>query len=250
MDRVTTVTGHAIPLDSADVDTDQIIPAKYLKRIERTGYGAFVFESWREDPEFVMNRPQYAGASILLAGANFGCGSSREHAVWAIQQMGVKAVIAPTFADIFRNNSAKMGLLTVALPPADVEHLMRSRPRHAGRGHHRRSRCADRCYARQLVPRLRHRPLRQAHPPPWPRRDRPHAAAGSAHRRLRSRAPALSACDPPLTLSLSKGRTAPTSPRSSSLGASGHARRAGPDESRARAKKSKGERRNSSPHVR
>ena len=125
MDRVTTVTGHAIPLDSADVDTDQIIPAKYLKRIERTGYGAFVFESWREDPEFVMNRPQYAGASILLAGANFGCGSSREHAVWAIQQMGVKAVIAPTFADIFRNNSAKMGLLTVALPPADVEHLMR-----------------------------------------------------------------------------------------------------------------------------
>ena len=125
MDPVSTVTGHAIPLDRADVDTDQIIPAKYLKRIERTGYGAFVFESWREDPDFVLNRPQYAGASILLAGANFGCGSSREHAVWAIQQMGVRAVITPTFADIFRNNSAKMGLLTVALPPADVEHLMR-----------------------------------------------------------------------------------------------------------------------------
>ena len=125
MDPVTTITGNAIPLDAADVDTDQIIPAKYLKRIERTGYGPFAFEAWRKNPDFVLNQPQYRDASILLVGANFGCGSSREHAVWAIQQMGVQAVIAPSFADIFRNNSAKMGLLTVALAPADIDYLMR-----------------------------------------------------------------------------------------------------------------------------
>ena len=125
MDPVTTVSGRAIPLDRADVDTDQIIPAKYLKRIERTGYGPFAFEAWAEDPDFVTNQPQYEGAEILLAGPNFGCGSSREHAVWAIQGMGVGAVIAPSFGDIFRNNSAKMGLLTIQLPQPDVEHLMR-----------------------------------------------------------------------------------------------------------------------------
>lgn len=125
MDAVTTIRGTAIPLDRADVDTDQIIPAKYLKRIERTGYGPFCFEAWRKDPEFVVNQPQYRGAAVLLAGQNFGCGSSREHAVWAIQQMGVGAVIAPSFGDIFRNNSAKMGLLTVTLAPEDVAHLMR-----------------------------------------------------------------------------------------------------------------------------
>ena len=125
MDAVSTIRGTAIPLNRADVDTDQIIPAKYLKRIERTGYGPFCFEAWRKDPDFVVNQPQYQGAAVLLAGPNFGCGSSREHAVWAIQQMGVGAVIAPSFGDIFRNNSAKMGLLTVTLAPADVEHLMR-----------------------------------------------------------------------------------------------------------------------------
>ena len=125
MEPVTTFQGTGLPLDRADVDTDQIIPAKYLKRIERTGYGPFAFESWAEDPNFVTNQPQYQGASVLLAGPNFGCGSSREHAVWAIQGMGVKAVIAPGFADIFRNNSAKMGLLTIQLPQADVEELMR-----------------------------------------------------------------------------------------------------------------------------
>jgi 3-isopropylmalate/(R)-2-methylmalate dehydratase small subunit len=124
MEPVSTIKGNAIPLDRADVDTDQIIPAKYLKRIERTGYGPFAFERWREDQDFVLNMPEYAEAPILLAGANFGSGSSREHAVWAIQQMGVGVVIAPSFADIFRNNSAKMGLLTVALPQGDMEHLM------------------------------------------------------------------------------------------------------------------------------
>ena len=125
MEPVTTFSGSGLPLDRADVDTDQIIPAKYLKRIERTGYGPFAFEAWAKDPDFVTNLPQYAGASVLLAGPNFGCGSSREHAVWAIQGMGVRAVIAPSFADIFRNNSAKMGLLTIQLPQPDVEELMR-----------------------------------------------------------------------------------------------------------------------------
>ena len=125
MDPVTTFSGTGLPLDRADVDTDQIIPAKYLKRIERTGYGPFAFEAWAKDPDFVTNQAEYQGASVLLAGPNFGCGSSREHAVWAIQGMGVKAVIAPSFADIFRNNSAKMGLLTIQLPQADVEELMR-----------------------------------------------------------------------------------------------------------------------------
>ena len=125
MEPVTTFSGSGLPLDRADVDTDQIIPAKYLKRIERSGYGPFAFEAWAQDPDFVTNQPQYQGASILLAGPNFGCGSSREHAVWAIQGMGVRAVIAPSFADIFRNNSAKMGLLTIQLAQPDVEELMR-----------------------------------------------------------------------------------------------------------------------------
>ena len=124
MEPVSTVRGNAIPIDRANVDTDAIIPAKYLKRIERTGYGPFAFEVWRDDPSFILNDEAYAGAPILLAGDNFGCGSSREHAVWAIQQMGVGAVISNNFADIFRNNSAKMGLLTVVLAREDVEHLM------------------------------------------------------------------------------------------------------------------------------
>jgi len=124
MDKVGTIKGKAMPLNRADVDTDQIIPAKYLKRIERTGFGEFAFETWRKDPEFVVNDEAYAGAPVLLAGANFGCGSSREHAPWALQDMGLQALIAPSFADIFRNNCAKIGLLTVVLPQADVNHLM------------------------------------------------------------------------------------------------------------------------------
>ena len=124
MDKFETVKGKAIPLNRADVDTDQIIPAQYLKRIERTGFGQFAFETWRKDPDFVVNNPAYEGAPVLLAGPNFGCGSSREHAPWAIQDMGVKAIVAPSFADIFRNNCAKIGLLTVVLPQADINHLM------------------------------------------------------------------------------------------------------------------------------
>jgi 3-isopropylmalate/(R)-2-methylmalate dehydratase small subunit len=124
MEPVTTVVGRALPLDRADVDTDQIIPTEYLKRVERTGFGEFLFDSWRKDPEFVLNRPEYAGASILIAGPNFGSGSSREHAVWALEDAGFKAVIAPSFADIFRNNCHKIGLLPVELPNESVRALM------------------------------------------------------------------------------------------------------------------------------
>ena len=125
MEAVSNVTGRAIPLDRSNVDTDQIIPAKYLKRIERTGYGPFAFEAWRKDPSFVLNNPAYEGAAIMLAKQNFGSGSSREHAVWAIEGLGVRAVIAPTFADIFRNNCFQGGILTVELPEEDVDELMR-----------------------------------------------------------------------------------------------------------------------------
>jgi 3-isopropylmalate/(R)-2-methylmalate dehydratase small subunit len=124
MEPVTRIEGTALPLDRADVDTDQIIPAQYLKRIERTGFGPFLFDEWRKDPDFILNDDRYAGASILLAGANFGCGSSREHAPWAIEDHGFRAVIAPSFADIFRNNCLKIGLLPVELRDESVRALM------------------------------------------------------------------------------------------------------------------------------
>lgn len=124
MDAVTIIEGTALPIDRSDVDTDQIIPAEYLKRVERTGFGPFLFAEWRKDPAFVINDPRYAGASILLAGPNFGCGSSREHAPWAIEDAGFKTVIAPSFADIFRNNCTKIGLLPVELPAESVRALM------------------------------------------------------------------------------------------------------------------------------
>ena len=124
MEPVTRIEGTAVPLDRADVDTDQIIPAQYLKRIERTGFGPFLFDEWRKDPDFVLNDPRYAGASILIAGANFGSGSSREHAPWALEDYGFRAVIAPSFADIFRNNSLKVGLLPVELRDESVRALM------------------------------------------------------------------------------------------------------------------------------
>jgi len=120
----TTHTGRAVPLDRRDVDTDQIIPAEYLRRIERTGFGPFLFDSWRKDPDFVLNRPEFAGATILVTGANFGGGSSREHAVWALEDYGFRAIVSPSFADIFRNNCTKVGLLPVELPEAAVRTLM------------------------------------------------------------------------------------------------------------------------------
>jgi 3-isopropylmalate/(R)-2-methylmalate dehydratase small subunit len=124
MRAFTTLTGRAVPLDRANVDTDQIIPAEYLRRIERTGFGPFLFDSWRKDPGFVLNRPEYEGATILVAGPNFGCGSSREHAVWALEDHGFRAIIAPSFADIFRNNCTKVGLLPVELPEPVTRSLL------------------------------------------------------------------------------------------------------------------------------
>ncbi len=117
MEAVRIVQGTAVPLDRSDVDTDQIIPSDWLKRVERTGFEKGLFSEWRDDPKFVLNDERFAGATILVAGPNFGTGSSREHAVWAIQQAGFKAVISPRFGDIFRNNSTKNGLVPVVVPP-------------------------------------------------------------------------------------------------------------------------------------
>ena len=180
MEAVTTSSrGTAVPLDRSDVDTDQIIPSDWLKRVERTGFGAGLFSEWRDDRDFVLNDEQYAGASILVAGPNFGTGSSREHAVWAIMDYGFQAVISPRFADIFRNNSTKNGLVPV-LVDADGR---RSAPAgRRGRPHprdHRRRRAAHRRGARR-----RHRgrlPARRLHPrapPEGPRRHRPHPPHG------------------------------------------------------------------------
>jgi 3-isopropylmalate/(R)-2-methylmalate dehydratase small subunit len=113
MEPVVVVSGRAVPLDRTDVDTDQIIPSDWLKRVERTGFGAGLFSEWRDDRDFVLNRPEFAGATILVAGHNFGTGSSREHAVWALLDYGFKAVVSSRFADIFRNNCTKQGLLPV-----------------------------------------------------------------------------------------------------------------------------------------
>jgi 3-isopropylmalate/(R)-2-methylmalate dehydratase small subunit len=124
MEPFTTHTGRAVALRRSDVDTDQIIPSDWLKRVERTGFGAGLFSEWREDPSFVLNRPESEGATLLLAGDNFGTGSSREHAVWALQDHGFRAVISPRFADIFRSNALKGGLLPVQLPADTVEVLM------------------------------------------------------------------------------------------------------------------------------
>jgi 3-isopropylmalate/(R)-2-methylmalate dehydratase small subunit len=130
MEPFVKLTGVAAPIDRVNIDTDQIIPAIYLKRIERTGYGEFLFSSWRfkEDgspnPDFVLNQPDYQNVKILVAGRNFGCGSSREHAPWALGDYGIRCVIAPSFADIFYNNCFQNGLLPVALPEEDVRRLM------------------------------------------------------------------------------------------------------------------------------
>jgi 3-isopropylmalate/(R)-2-methylmalate dehydratase small subunit len=124
MEPVTKVEGKALPLGWDDVDTDQIVPSDALKRIERTGFGQFLFSQWREDPDFVMNKPEHEGAVVLIAGQNFGSGSSREHAPWAIQDYGFGAVIAPSFADIFKNNCAKIGLLAVELSEEAVQQLL------------------------------------------------------------------------------------------------------------------------------
>jgi 3-isopropylmalate/(R)-2-methylmalate dehydratase small subunit len=124
MQAVQIVQGTAVPLDRSDVDTDQIIPAEWLKRVERTGFGKGLFSSWRDDRSFVLNDERFQGATILVAGPNFGTGSSREHAVWAIMDYGFQAVISPRFADIFRNNCTKNGLVPVQVSAAVGEQLL------------------------------------------------------------------------------------------------------------------------------
>lgn len=124
MEAVTQVVGRGVPLPRADVDTDQIIPAEWLKRVERTGFGAGLFEAWRRDPDFVLNQERYKDGTILIAGPNFGCGSSREHAPWALEDYGFKAIVASSFADIFRGNSLKLGLLPIVLDQALVDRVM------------------------------------------------------------------------------------------------------------------------------
>src|SRR5213596_2671948 len=123
MEKFTVLDGLVAPLDRANVDTDQIIPKEHLKSIKRTGFASALFAAWRHDPEFVLNQPIYKGATILLARKNFGCGSSREHAPWALQQYGFRAIIAPSFADIFYNNCFKNGLLPIVLTEQQVDHL-------------------------------------------------------------------------------------------------------------------------------
>ena len=124
MQAVRVVSGRAVPLDRSDVDTDQIIPSDWLKQVERTGFEKGLFSEWRDDPAFVMNDERFAGATILIGGPNFGVGSSREHAVWAIQQSGFEAVISPRFGDIFRNNSTKNGLVPVVVSPELGQQLL------------------------------------------------------------------------------------------------------------------------------
>ncbi len=127
MQPVRIISGTALPLDRSDVDTDQIIPAVWLKRVERTGFGAGLFSAWREnDPDFPLNRPEYADASILVAGPNFGVGSSREHAVWALMDYGFRAVVSPRFGDIFRNNATKAGLVPVVVEAEVAETLLQA----------------------------------------------------------------------------------------------------------------------------
>jgi len=123
MDKISVLTGTAVPLQRANVDTDQIIPAVFLKRVTKTGYDDALFYSWRQDPDFVLNQPEYAHGGILIAGPDFGTGSSREHAVWALRDFGFTAVLAPKFGDIFRGNSGKQGLLTGTITEQDVEKL-------------------------------------------------------------------------------------------------------------------------------
>ena len=119
-----TITSKILPLDRDNVDTDQIIPKQFLKRIERTGYGEFLFFDWRKAPEFELNDPRYKGSQILVAAKNFGCGSSREHAAWALSDYGFRCVIAPSFADIFHSNAGKNGILLVTLPEDQVQTLL------------------------------------------------------------------------------------------------------------------------------
>ncbi|MFJ4074602.1 MULTISPECIES: 3-isopropylmalate dehydratase small subunit [unclassified Curtobacterium] len=132
MDKITTVTGIAAPLKRSNVDTDQIIPAVYLKRVTKTGFEDALFSGWRQDPDFVLNQPEYQGAKVLVAGPDFGTGSSREHAVWALRDFGFAVVISPRFADIFKGNAGKQGLVTAIVTESEVERLWAEIERNPG----------------------------------------------------------------------------------------------------------------------
>ncbi|MFJ3034535.1 3-isopropylmalate dehydratase small subunit [Curtobacterium pusillum] len=132
MDKITTVTGIAAPLKRSNVDTDQIIPAVYLKRVTKTGFEDALFSGWRQDPEFVLNQPSFQGAKVLVAGPDFGTGSSREHAVWALRDFGFAVVISPRFADIFKGNAGKQGLVTAIVTESEVEALWAEIERNPG----------------------------------------------------------------------------------------------------------------------
>ncbi|WP_439691890.1 3-isopropylmalate dehydratase small subunit [Curtobacterium sp. SP.BCo] len=132
MDKITTVTGIAAPLKRSNVDTDQIIPAVYLKRVTKTGFEDALFSGWRQDPSFVLNQPEYQGAKVLVAGPDFGTGSSREHAVWALRDFGFAVVISPRFADIFKGNAGKQGLVTAIVTESEVEALWAEIERNPG----------------------------------------------------------------------------------------------------------------------
>jgi 3-isopropylmalate/(R)-2-methylmalate dehydratase small subunit len=132
MDAITTVTGIAAPLKRSNVDTDQIIPAVYLKRVTKTGFEDALFSGWRQDPEFVLNQERYQGAKVLVAGPDFGTGSSREHAVWALRDFGFSVVVSPRFADIFKGNAGKQGLVTAMVTEPDVERLWAEIEAHPG----------------------------------------------------------------------------------------------------------------------
>lgn len=167
MKAVSTIEGAAAPLPRANVDTDQIIPKQFLKRVERDGYGEFLFYDWARDiegepdPEFVLNRPEYRQAVVLVSGPNFGCGSSREHAAWALQDAGFEAVIAPSFGDIFRNNAYNVGLLPVELPAEEVEAIAEAEPGHVRIDLEEQTvETADRVFRFEIDPQVKHNLLR------------------------------------------------------------------------------------------
>ena len=199
MDPINILTSTAAPLPLPNIDTDQIIPKQFLKRIERTGYGDFLFYDWRYDldtpdhvserHDFVLNKPEYKGAEILIAERNFGCGSSREHAAWAINQYGFLAVIAPTFADIFFSNAGKNGIILVRLTEDDVETLIArstANPAHKITINLEAQTVTD---DRRLPRPLRHRPLPQILPAQRPRRHRPNPPPRRQTQRLRIQTP-------------------------------------------------------------
>ena len=193
MDKFTTLTGVAAPLQIINVDTDMIIPKQYLKTIKRTGLGTGLFSEMRfnddgsENPDFVLNKPAYRKAKILVAGDNFGCGSSREHAPWALLDFGIRCVISTSFADIFYNNCFKNGILPIMVSPEDLEKLFDDAERGANATLTSTSKAGD-PRPRWRHGHLRHRSVPQAVPAQRPRRHRPDHGKGACHRRLREEA--------------------------------------------------------------